>query len=106
MKTDRESDARALANRVLTFSDNYDVRVAGVGLARAHAYMVLGDQDNALTELRNLVDLGWRRRWWYTFDLDPAFEPLRKEREFVELRDYVATDMTSRYRSMREHGQI
>jgi len=106
MKTDRESDARALANRVLTFSDNYDVRVAGVGLARARAYMVLGDQDNALTELRNLVDLGWRRRWWYTFDFDPAFEPLRNDRGFNELRDHVAADMASRYQSIREDGQI
>ncbi|MGD9292681.1 MAG: tetratricopeptide repeat protein, partial [Gammaproteobacteria bacterium] len=106
MKTKRESDARALAEQILAFSSNYVVRVAGAGLARARAYMILGDQYSAKAELRNLVDLGWRRRWWYAFDVDPAFEPLRDDPEFKELRKYVAADMSSRYQSLHEDGQI
>jgi hypothetical protein len=68
--------------------------------------MILGDQYSAKAELRNLVDLGWRRRWWYAFDVDPAFEPLRDDPEFKELRKYVAADMSSRYQSLHEDGQI
>ena len=55
--------------------------------------MILADPDAAIEELHLTVDEGWRANWWYVFDLDPVFEELREQPGFVQLREWVATDM-------------
>ena len=86
--------ARALAQAVIARPDG-ELRAGynQFGLARARSYVILADPDAAIEELRLTVDEGWRANWWYVFDLDPVFEELREQPGFVQLREWVATDM-------------
>jgi tetratricopeptide (TPR) repeat protein len=52
---------------------------------RAMAYAMLGDDERALEQLAASLKLGHYARWWYTAELNPIFDRLRRDPRFQAL---------------------
>jgi hypothetical protein len=102
---------RKLAASTLRLLDSHSVGRTENWFARerAAAYMVLGEHQRALDELTAAVKLNRVYRWWYTFELDPLFEPLRHDPRFIDLIEQVkkhGDEQRARLATMRREGQI
>jgi tetratricopeptide (TPR) repeat protein len=78
-------------------------------LRRAAGHMVLGENERALDELTAAVKLNRVYRWWYTFELDPLFEPVRHDARFIALNDQVKKHRDEQHallEEMRRKGQV
>jgi len=76
--------------------------------ARVAIYTIQGDVELAIERLRELVDAGWRYRWWL-LEREPIYEPLWGEPEFQALMDEVRADMATqleRVREMERNGEL
>lgn len=76
---------------------------------KAAALTLLGEYDAAIALLEEdaRVRFGWR--WWYAFDREPVFEPLRADPRFQALATKAhahADAERQRLRTMRERGQV
>ena len=82
---------RKLASSTLVMLDSQSVGRTQGWLARERAvgYMVLGEKERALDELAAAVVAKRFYRWWYTFELDPLFEPLHRDTRFMQLKEQV-----------------
>lgn len=80
---------RKLAASTLVMLDTQSVgrKEGWLSRERAASYMVLGEKERALQELSTAVKAKRLYRWWYTFELDPLFEPLHEDPRFVALRE-------------------
>jgi TolB-like protein/DNA-binding winged helix-turn-helix (wHTH) protein/Tfp pilus assembly protein PilF len=52
---------------------------------KAVALTVLGQRDAAIELLEQSFARGFRKRWWYVFSREPAFEPMREDPRFQSL---------------------
>lgn len=78
--------------------------------ARALALMLLGEQERALADLgASFRDDRDYTQWWYTFDHDPVWEPLRADPRFValatEVRAHAARERAA-VDELRRRGEI
>jgi serine/threonine-protein kinase len=76
---------------------------------RAIALALLGQHTEALEQLEQEFERGWRRRWWYVFDREPAFEPLRNDPRFQALAARARAHAGAQRRlleQMRERGEV
>jgi tetratricopeptide (TPR) repeat protein len=76
--------------------------------ARVAIYTIQGDVELAIERLRELVDAGWRDRWW-RLEREPIYEPLWGEPEFQAIMDEVRADMAiqlERVREMERNGEL
>jgi hypothetical protein len=73
------------------------------------AFTLLGLNDKALSLLEEAYDRGYRKMWWYAFNRDPAFEPLRSDPRLQALaakaEAHAAAERES-LRQMRERGEV
>ena len=72
-------------------------------------YALQGDTKNALSELRQAIDEGWRGLWWYSLRLDPGLESLHDEPEFQAMVAEIEADMAAqlaRVREMERNGEL
>jgi TolB-like protein/Tfp pilus assembly protein PilF len=102
---------RKLAAATLVLLDSHSIGRKKGWLARERAagYMVLGERERALAELTTAVRTNRLYRWWYTFELDPLFEPLRRDPRFAALKEQ-AKKHCDRQRAlleqMRRKGEV
>ena len=77
---------------------------------RALAYMLLGERERALQQLADSLDKDRDyRHWWYFFDREPIWAPVRDDPRFLALRDRVrehAARQRARLEAMRASGQV
>jgi TolB-like protein/DNA-binding winged helix-turn-helix (wHTH) protein/Tfp pilus assembly protein PilF len=52
---------------------------------QALALALLGESRAAIDVLEEEFERGWRKRWWYVFEREPAFEGLRRDPRFQKL---------------------
>jgi DNA-binding winged helix-turn-helix (wHTH) protein/TolB-like protein/Tfp pilus assembly protein PilF len=102
---------RRLAASTLMLLDSHSIGRTENWFARerAAAYMVLGEHERALDELTAAVKLNRVYRWWYTFELDPLFEPLRHDPRFIALNEQVKKHRDEQHalvEDMRRKGQV
>ena len=77
--------------------------------ARAEALAILGDDRGALTELRRIIDKGWRLSWRWETDLNPNFNGIREAPEFQKMVSELEADMAEqriRAQAMADRGEI
>ncbi len=91
----------------------YDVPYAitddWVRSGKAQALALLGEKEAALDELRQQVDNGWRHLWRWDTELNPNFESLREEPEFISIIEFLSADMARQLedvRAMEATGEI
>jgi hypothetical protein len=71
--------------------------------------MVLGNRERALDELAAAIATKRLYRWWYTFELDPLFEPLRRDPRFLALKEQArkhADGQRALLEQMRRQGEV
>lgn len=101
----READG--LARSLLQVDD---ARTAyWLAYAKPVAHALLGNVDEALRALQQNVERGQLRRWWYTFEREPALAaPLRADPRFQSLAARVRKHASSQrmlLQQMRERGE-
>jgi tetratricopeptide (TPR) repeat protein len=107
-QTDR---GRKLATSTLVMLDSQSVGRVEDWLARERAagYMVLGEKDRALDELAAAVRTKRLYRWWYTFQLDPLYEPLHRDPRFIALKEAAkkhSEEQRALLQQMRSRGEV
>jgi tetratricopeptide (TPR) repeat protein len=81
----------------------------GYGIADVKIYALQGDKKRALSALRQAIDEGWRRLWWYSLRLDPSLESLHDEPEYQAMVAEIEADMAAqlaRVREMERNGEL
>ena len=76
---------------------------------KAQALALLGENEAALNELRQQVNNGWRHLWRWDTELNPNFESLREEPEFLAIIEFLDADMARQLedvRAMEAAGEI
>jgi glucan phosphorylase len=74
-----------------------------------YIYALQGDKQKALSALRQAIDEGWRRDWWYHLKHDPSLESLHDEPEFQAMVAEIEADMAAqlaRVREMERNGEL
>ena len=77
--------------------------------AKAEALAILGDDQGALTELRRIIDKGWRLSWRWETDLNPNFNGIRETPEFQNMLSELDADVAeqrTRAQAMADRGEI
>jgi TolB-like protein/Tfp pilus assembly protein PilF len=110
---DRETDAHRLLDAVIRFHDQ-PWAVSGATRAwllpvKAEALAIMGEEAAALTELRRIIDKGWRMNWRWETVLNFNFYGIRETPEFLSMVNELETDMTEqrgRAQAMADRGEI
>ena len=74
----------------------------GFGIADVQIHAILGNSSNALSNLREAIDEGWRLQWWFYLKHDLALESLRNESEFQEMFQEIEVEMKDQLERIRE----
>jgi len=91
-----EQAERILLLAIESYEQRYRKGAANyVGIAKAEALALLGRSEEALEELRRLVDDGWRLMWRWDTELNRNFDSIRNEPEFVAVRDAIEADLAA-----------
>jgi hypothetical protein len=113
----REYSTIALAQLSLALGDRSEAeRLARTVLeldASAHpqaiALVLLGQREAAIDRMQRDFDQGFRKRWWYRFEREPAFDSLRSDPRFQALAARArahAAEQRKLLEQMRERGEV
>jgi TolB-like protein len=76
---------------------------------KAEALALLGRRDDALAELRRIIDAGWRSDWLWSTDLNASFNGIRDAAEFRAMVQELAIDVAAQriaVEDMEAEGKI
>ena len=106
----RQQGERLLAQTVQWIDAHPRYGVVGVYRSRATAMMLLGERDQALSNLKAVIETGKDRRfWWYLIDRDPVWEPVRGDPRFKAIAEFcrqAARQQRARLDELRRQGKV
>jgi len=109
-KTGEQKRADLLLDRSLTFIETIPrLGRYGYGFSDVRIYALQGKTEKALAALRQAIDQGWRRVWWYYAEHDPNLDSIRNESEFQGMVEEIKADMAAqleRLRAMEASGDL
>ena len=91
-----EARARHLLETVIeTFDAEYTLGSANypLGISKVEALVLLGRHDEALSELRRLIDDGWRMSWQFNGLLTHHLDAVRDRSEFKSIMADIEADL-------------
>jgi tetratricopeptide (TPR) repeat protein len=110
LKTGKQERAKKLLDRSFAVINTLPrLGLFGYGVLDAKIYALRGEKEKALAALREAIDGGWRRRWWYFLEHDPTLESLRDEPEFQAMVEEIEADMAeqlARVRDWEANGEL
>ncbi|MDH3982973.1 MAG: tetratricopeptide repeat protein [Gammaproteobacteria bacterium] len=101
LATGSEGRARHLLETVVaTFDAEYTLGSANfpLGISKVEALALLGRHDEALSELRRLVDDGWRVNWQFHGLMTHHLDAIRDRTEFKSIMADIETDLQKQHR--------
>jgi TolB-like protein/Tfp pilus assembly protein PilF len=109
-KTGEQERADLLLDRSLQHIQTlHRLGFQGYLISDVEIYALQGEKQKALSALRQAIDAGWRRFWWYLLKNDPALESLHDEPEFQAMVAEIEADMATqleRVREMERNGEL
>ena len=96
-----EVRGRYLLNEVIeTFDAEYTLGSANypLGITKVEALALLGRKEEALSELRRLVDDGWRLSWKFHALLTHQLDDIRETSEFESIVADIEADLRRQQR--------
>lgn len=88
--------ADVLLNRTLRFIETGEISrrgTGGYGIADVQIHALLGEQQRAISALRQAVNQGWRGFWWFYLKDNPNLASLQGNAEFESIVSEVETSM-------------
>lgn len=76
---------------------------------RAAAFAILGEDERALKELAASLKLHHYARWWYTAEIDPIYERLRRDPRFQAMAEQAKkhrSQQRAQIEQMRRKGEV
>ncbi len=102
-KTGEQQRADLLLDRSLTFIQTLPrLGTAGHRIADVQIYAQQGKTEKALAALREAIDEGWRRLWWYHAEHDPNLDSIRNELEFQAMMEEIEADVAEQLTRVHE----
>jgi TolB-like protein/Tfp pilus assembly protein PilF len=74
----------------------------GYGIADVQIYALQGNEQKALSAIRQAIDDGWRALWWYFLEHDPNLASLHDEPEYQAMVAEIESDMAEQLAHVRE----
>jgi hypothetical protein len=109
-KGDRAGATRILSQTVQWIDSHPSYGMAWHLRARAAAMMLLGERDEALSNLRAAFEAGHDiRYWWYVIDRDPIWAPVRSDPRFKQIAvicRQAAKSQRARLDALRRSGKV
>ena len=109
-KGDKALGTRLLAETVQWIDSHPSFGLGGVMRYRAEAMMLLGERNQALSDLRASVETGHDIRfWWYVIDRDPVWTPVRGDPRFraiAEMCRQAARIQREKLDALRRAGKV
>lgn len=106
----RKEGERLLAQTVKWIDTHPRYGLVGVYRSRATAMMLLGQRDEALSNLKAVIENGKdQRHWWYLVKYDPVWKPAHDDPRFVEIARFcrrAATDQRAKLDDLRRRGKV
>lgn len=72
--------------------------------------MLLGQRDEALSNLKAVIETGNdRRHWWYLVERDPVWEPVHNDPRFIEIAQFcrrAAAVQRAKLDELRRRGKV
>ncbi|MEO6718527.1 MAG: winged helix-turn-helix domain-containing protein [Novosphingobium sp.] len=106
----REQGTRLLTQTVQWIDGHPRYGLVGVRRLRATAMMLLGERDQALSDLRASIETGHDiRHWWYIIDRDPVWAPVRNDPRFkaiTEMCRNAASVQRAKLDALRRAGKV
>ncbi|MBW2691917.1 MAG: tetratricopeptide repeat protein [Deltaproteobacteria bacterium] len=81
----------------------------GYVLFDVEIFALQGEKQEALVALRQAIDEGWRRYWWYTLKYEPGLVSLHDEPEYQAMVAEIEAEMAAqlaRVREMERNGEL
>jgi TolB-like protein/DNA-binding winged helix-turn-helix (wHTH) protein/Tfp pilus assembly protein PilF len=81
----------------------------GYVLFDVEIFALQGEKQKALAALRQAIDEGWRRYWWYNLKYEPDLVSLHDEPEYQAMVAEIEDDMAAqleRVREMERNGEL
>lgn len=79
-----------------------EANVSEYGIYEVRVHALSGDKEAALKRLREVIDAGWTRQWWYYMDDDAALHSIRDDPRFQAMKDDIAADMAQQLANVRK----
>ncbi len=102
---DQQDQADRLLQAVIDFYDERYMPGAAtypLGNAKVDALALQGNKEEALAELRRVIDDGWRSAWQYGTRLNPNHASLHDDPEYQAMVDEIEADMAAQLERLRK----
>ncbi|QGN55712.1 tetratricopeptide repeat protein [Novosphingobium sp. Gsoil 351] len=85
----RQAGERFLAQTIQWLDAHPRYGIVGIYRTRAAALMLLGERDQALSNLKAAIETGHDiRHWWYLIEHEPIWVPVHDDPRFKEISEY------------------
>lgn len=110
IRSGEQERAGQLLDRSLAFvRSSHRLGPSGYGISDVLILALKGDTEAALAALRQAIDQGWRKSWWFYLEHDPNLDSVRGDARFQAMLAEVKVDMAKQLdslRAMEAQGQL
>jgi hypothetical protein len=107
---ERKKGEMLLAQTIQWIDEHPRYGLVGNRRVRATSLMLLGERDQALSDLKASIETGHDiRHWWYLIDRDPVWAPVHDDPRFKAIAGYcrkAASTQRAKLDALRRSGKV